>query len=366
MALNRFICALVALLSITFVPILAQEVTYDIGFATMFDNREYSNTGVGRAVSGSDFAARISPELGLTFAPGNSIKLGLEAMQPFGVEGDGIFEQTKLLLYYGFDSSMWSATIGLFQRDRMSVDSYSTAFFSEDYLIYNNIISGIMGRYGTSESFVEFVCDWEGQPTITTREKFRLLSAARYGWSKFYVGYNLSVTHFAGQADGGEFGNVVDNTLFNPAVGFNHKGLYDFDIKVSLLQSMQRDRSYENVWLSPRMGEVAMKVSRWGFTIDERFYFGDDLFPLYDGHTLDDGTYMEYGEQLYTGDIFFRTTGGFYNRAALSYGRSFFDDQLSVKAKFVTHCDGGGMGTEQIVEVRVKLGGSLYNSAKHK
>ncbi len=364
--MNRSIYVILALLWMFCLPLSAQELTYEVGFETLFDNREYSETGSARSVSGSDFSARISPELGLTFAPGNAIKLGLEATEPFGVEADGIFEQTKLLLYYAYDSPMWSATAGLFQRDRMSMDSYSTAFFSEDYLMCDNIVSGIMGRYGNQDSFVEFVCDWEGQPTIDTREMFRLLSAAQYSFSKFYVGYNLSVTHFAGQADGGEFGNVVDNNLLNPMVGFKAKGLYDFDIKLSLLQSLQRDRSYENEWLSPRMGEVAMKISRWGFTLDERFYYGDALFPLYGGHTLDDGTYMEYGSQLYTGDIFFNTTGGFYNRAALCYDKSFFNDQLMLKVHFVTHCDSGGLGTEQIVELKVKLGGTLYNSAKHK
>lgn len=360
MALNRRICTMVVILLTFFLPLSAQKLTYEVGFETYFDNREYSGTDIATSASGSDFAARIAPTLGLEFAEGNTLKLGVDAMQPFGVESNSLFSDIDLLLYYAYDSPRWSATAGLFGRERMRVESYSTAFFSDDYLFYDNIVSGIMGRYEVEESFVEFVCDWEGQPSVDTREKFRLLSAGRYHWSKFYAGYNLSVTHFAGQ-DGGEFGNVVDNALLNPCVGFQTSGLYDFDFKVSLLQSMQRDRSFGNEWLSPRMGEFALKVSRWGFSIDERLYIGDDLFPLYDGHTLDDGTYMEYGEQLYTGDIFFRSTSGFYNRAALCYDRSFFDDMLQLKVHFVTHCDGRGLGTEQIVELNLRIGGTLYN-----
>lgn len=359
MALNGRISTIIATLLVLFSPLSAQELTYEIGYETYFDNREYSVTESATAISGTDFAARLTPTIGLKFAQGSTLKLGVEALQPLGVGGDVLFTDTKLQLYYTFDSPMWSATAGLFPSDRMKIESYSTAFFSNDYRFYENTIDGVMGRYDRGDSFVEFVCDWQGQPTSTTREKFQLLSAGRYSWSKFYAGYNLSVTHFAGQ-DGGEFSNVVDNALLNPCVGFRLSGLYDLDVKVSLLQSMQRDRSFENEWLSPRMGEFALKVSRWGFSVDERLYLGDDLFPLYDGHLLDDGTYMEYGKQLYTGDLFFRSANGFYNRAALCYDRSFFNDMMQLKVHFVTHCDGGGLGTEQILELNIKLGGTLY------
>lgn len=347
-------------------PLAAQVLSYEVGFETYFDNREYSLTKAGKSSTGSDFASRLTPMIGINIADGSDLKLGLEAMQPLGVGGDGLFSEIKLLLFYTYDSDMWSASAGLFPRSRMRYDGYSTAFFSDDYLFFDNSIDGLMGRYGTKDSYVEFVCDWEGQPTATMREKFRLLSSGRYSWSKFYAGYNLSVTHFAGQSDEGKFGNVVDNGLVNPSVGFKHSGLYDIDFKVSLLQSLQRDRSYDNKWLTPKMGEAALKISRWGFSIDERFYLGDNLFPLYGGHTLEDGTYMEYGEQLYTGDKFFSTDGGFYNRAALCYDRSFFNDQLDLRVHFVTHCDSEGLGTEQMIELKLKLGGTLYNSDKHK
>ncbi len=366
MVLNRYIYTLVALFISSFLPLSAQEITYDLGFETYFDNREYSQTAIGDPYSGSDFASRITPMVGMKFAQGSSLQLGLEAMQPLGVGGNRLFSEIDLLLYYTYDSDRWSVAAGLFPRSRMKIDSYSTAFFSDDYLFYDNSIDGLMGRYGDDDSFVEFVCDWEGQPTLTTREKFKLLSAGRYAFSKFYLGYNLSITHFAGQSEGGVFQNVVDNGLFNPSVGFKTSGLYDLDVKLSLLQSLQRDRNYDMRWITPRMGEIALKVSRWGFTFDERLYVGDDLYPLYGGHTLDDGTYMEYGDQLYTGDIFFRSAKGFYNRAALCYNRSFFDDQLDLRVHFVTHCDGGGLGTEQMIELKLKIGGTLYNSEKHK
>lgn len=365
MALNKLIYTLVAFLLVSPLSLSAQELTYEIGYETFFDNREYSNTKSATTNSGTDFASRITPTIGMKFAEGNTLNLGVAALQPLGVGGDGLFTDAKLQLYYTFDTERWSATAGLFPSDRMKIDSYSTAFFSNDYRFYENTIDGVMGRYTYDNSFIEFVCDWQGQPTSTIREKFQLLSAGRYNWSNFYAGYNLSITHFAGQDDG-EFSNVVDNALLNPCIGFQKSGLYDFDFKVSLLQSMQRDRSFENKWLSPRMGELAFKVSRWGFSVDERLYLGDDLYPLYDGHILEDGTYMEYGEQLYTGDLFFRAANGFYNRAALCYDRSFFNDMMQIKVHFVTHCDGGGVGTEQILELNVKLGGTLLNIDKHK
>lgn len=355
---------IVSAITITcFSSFLAQEITYDVGFETYFDNREYSLVEIARSNSGTDFAARLAPIVGIGFAEKSSLQFGVDAVQLFGVDGEGLFTDLNLLLYYGYDSDKWSASAGLFPRNRMSIDTYSTAFYRDDYLFYDDIVTGVMGRYGSEDSFFEFVCDWEGQPA-TSREQFRLLSASRYAISKFYAGYNFSLTHFAGQDEG--YSNVVDNSLVNPYIGYKVSGLFDFDLKVSLLQSLQRDRSYDNVWLLPRMGEFAFVISRWGFSFDERFYVGDDLFPLYDGHILDDGTYMEYGEQLYTGDIFFRTTTGFYNRASLGFTKSFYDDKLAVQVLFVTHCDGSGFATEQLFKLSLNLDGTLYKGGAKK
>lgn len=339
----------------------AQEIVYDVEFESYFDNREYGSAEAMNDRSGTDFAVRLIPEVGVRFAQGNTIFLGADLLKRFGADDSKFFSDVNPLIYYAYDSERLSATTGLFKRSRMMVGDYSTAFFSEESLFDDPIVSGLAVRYMKERSYVEFVVDWEGQPSATSREKFRLLSSGRKWWERFYLGYNLSITHFAGQQLEG-FGNVVDNALVNPSVGLQLDGRYLFDLHVGYLQSLQRDRSYENEWLSPSMVEAGFRIERWGLSLDECIYIGDNLMPLYGGHVLDDGTFMEYGEQLYTGDIFFTTEGGYYNRAALSYKRSFYDDKMSIRASFVTHATEGGFGTEQILQLNINLGGKIYGN----
>ncbi len=363
--MSLFRRALLLLTLVTLVPKFstAQNLIYNIEFDTYFDNREYSQTAMLGYRSGTEFAASLAPTLGLQFDDDNTLYFGLQSFARFEEVDNRLFDSVETILYYAYDGAEWSAAAGIFPRSRMAIESYSTAFFADDYLFYDRLVSGVMGQYRVGDSFVELVCDWESQPSETSRERFRLLSAGRRYWSRLYAGYNLSLTHFAGQDREG-FGGVVDNVLVNPRLGARWSGDCDFDISVGYLQSLQRDRSYGNEWLVPGMGELSLSASRWGVTLTEQLYVGDDLSPLYEGHILSDGTVVEYGSTLYTGDPFFRTNKGFYNRAAVGYSRSFFDDQLALRVQFVTHADGSGLGTEQILDVAVKIGGRLYSSGK--
>ncbi|MFI3303972.1 MAG: hypothetical protein SNF68_04770 [Rikenellaceae bacterium] len=354
---------IIAVLLLSFATsVSAQSVGYDVEFSSTFDNREYSDIETLKPRSGTDFVVGLTPKIYLDFENNSRLYFGADFTSPIGGESVDIAG----IIYYGYDSEAWSVSMGLFERSRMMIDSYSTAFFSTDYLIDDSILGGVAGRYMSGPSFVEFVCDWESQPSATSREKFRLLSAARRYWSNLYIGYNLSMTHFAG-IDGGAFTNVVDNALVNPCVGVLFSvGEVDVDARVGYLQSLQRDRSYGNVWETPAMTEIAAKIGFRGFSIDEALYLGDNLMPLYGGHILDDGVVMEYGEQLYTGDPMFATEGGFYNRAALKYERSFYDNMMSVSAQFVTHATSEGLGTEQILQLSLSLGGNLYRARNEK
>ena len=118
------------------------------------------------------------------------------------------------------------------------------------------------------------------------------------------------------------------------------------------------------------MGEFAFRISRWGLSLDERLYVGDNIHPFFYGHDLEntDGTttHIPYGRELYPGESFFRTDQKVYSRTALSYRRSFFNDTVSVRAEFAAHHDGTALGTQQMLVVGVKLLKTVYNSKNHK
>lgn len=336
---------------------LIDNLSLDINVETYFDNRENANSEELRSRSGSDFALKLAPTVNYNFYGTHSLVGGVSWMIPFGEVGsegglldDPYYDNVTPILYYSIKDDRWSVAAGLFPHSETTINSYTTAFFADDYLFYDNVISGVMGRHNWSEkSYIEMICWWRSQPTNQTREIFSLLSSANIEMGdNFYGGYSFSLTHFAGSKAEGE-DNVVDNILANPYVGFNIDGKWSFDMRVGALISMQRDRSYGNEWQMPVKGEVGFSLSRWGFTLDERFYIGDDLMPLYDGHPD-----LYYADALYTGDPFFRADG-VYNRAEIKYQRKFANDRVALDVGFVTHLYEGTFNTEQRLKLTIML-----------
>ncbi len=341
----------------------SEELSFDLAFESYFNNREYATVG---GESGSDFAARLTPTLGWRFSSSESLNVGLDWVVPFGevgsAEDNGIKSQpyyydVKPLLYYTVAGDRWSVSAGLFPRSMMAVEGYSEPFFADDFLFYNNVMTGVLLSYHSGEgSLFELACDWTGQPSTVTRECFVIYSAGRMQRGGLGAGYNLAVTHFAGAVDA-VMNNVVDNVLAAPYLEYGDTyGDWGVKFRVAYLQSLQQDRAFEEGWQSPSMWEMGFSLSRWGVTLEERLYLGDNLQPLYGGQVASDGTIIEYGNALYNGAQDFRTNTGYYNRAALRYDRSFSGDRVRLSGQFVTHVTGDGMATQQILKLTVKLG----------
>ncbi len=365
-------------LSVIVLGIQAQEVLVGGDFKMYFDNKEFGdNTFAVPGVdiqSGTDFAARLAPVIGVRWEEKNTLFFGADMVKYFGSQESNFMSEVKPIVYYQFQTPKIKAAAGIFTRDLMHDEDYSTAFFSEAERFNHIRINGVLAQYnGQRNSYVEFVCDWEGMYSEISREKFRILLAGRHYLNKFYYGFNYSMFHFAGKKENstsqvgkGADENVVDLQLLNPCIGVKFNAFFDFDIKLGALITAQRDRSYGHKWETPCMGEFAFKMSRWGITLDERLYVGQNIHPFFHGHTLDDGTVINYGRELYPAESFFRTTENIYNRTALYYRRSFFKDTVSVRAEFVAHYDGTALGTQQMLVVGVKLLKSVYNSKNHK
>ena len=365
---------LTLLLAVCTTSLSAQELFVDADFRMYFDNKEFGSCTFavpGQDIeSGTDFAARLTPRIGIRWEEKNSLVFGADMVQNFGQAGSQFLSEVKPIMYYQFQTPKVRAVAGIFTRDLAHDADYSTAFFTEAEKFIHNRMNGVLAQYnGRRGSYVEFICDWEGMYSTSSREKFRILSSGRHYFKHFYYGYNFTMFHFAGQKDA-PLENVVDYLLVNPTVGVKFNAFFDFDIHIGLLQTAQRDRSFGHSWEMPRMGEAGFRMSRWGFTLDERIYFGQNLCPFFGGHeyTTEGGetVFIPYGRELYPGESFFRTDKGFYNRAALSYAKHFFHDTVRVRVEFATHCDGTGFGTQQMLDVAVKFFKPVYNSKNHK
>ncbi len=328
----------------------AQELIVGADFATRFDNREYS----GNAFSPSEtfFSARLTPVFGVGWDDRNRLMIAVDLWQDFG-DGAKFLTEAKPQMYYRFDAPHVTASAGIFPRTLL-LGSYSEAFFSSDVLFYENRLSGVLANYHAPHGYVEFALDWEGMRTTRTREKFRILSAGEYcGEGRLYGGYAFSMLHYAKSANETPDEGVVDYFLVNPYGGIRFSAYFDFDLRLGYLQSVQRDRRIGRSW-SPKGGEFLFSMSRWGLSLRNHLFVGQNMMPMWDA----------YGSTVYTGSPFYGTTKHVYNKTAIDYERMFFHDTLGIKAGFVFHYDGVGLGVQQMLTLSVKLEKIVYKAKK--
>lgn len=334
----------------------AQELLVGVDFDTRFDNREYAGNEFN--VPQTLFSARLTPFVGIEWMEKNRLVVGVEMLRNFGqynAPRDPFMSDVKPLMYYRFKTPNVQADAGIFDRGELMGD-YSAAFFSDSTRFYHNRLSGFLGRYVSTErpgTYIELAIDWEGMFSAESREMFRILSAGRYSTRPgFYVGYALSLFHFAGSELNR---NVTDNLLLNPHLGWKFNAFFDFDIRGGLLAAPQRGRSVDNYWRMPCGGQLDIAISRWGVKLENNLYLGQNLQPLrgYIANAETGATYA--AEGLYAGESFYATTKHIYNRTWLGYDRRFFHDTLHVEAGMVFHYDGTGMGTQQVVQLSVNL-----------
>lgn len=334
----------------------AQELLVGVDFDNRFDNREYAGNEFN--VPQTLFSARLTPFVGIEWMEKNRLVVGVEMLRNFGqynAPRDPFMSDVKPLMYYRFKTPNVQADAGIFDRGELMGD-YSAAFFSDSTRFYHNRLSGFLGRYVSTErpgTYIELALDWEGMFSAESREMFRILSAGRYSTrSGFYVGYALSLFHFAGSELNR---NVTDNLLLNPHLGWAFNAFFDFDIRGGLLAAPQRGRSVDNYWRLPCGGQLDITISRWGVKLENNLYLGQNLQPLrgYIANAETGATYA--AEGLYAGESFYATTKHVYNRTWIGYDRRFFGDTLHVEAGMVFHYDGTGMGTQQVVQLSVDL-----------
>ena len=334
----------------------AQELLVGVDFDNRFDNREYAGNEFN--VPQTLFSARLTPFVGVEWMEKNRLVVGVEMLRNFGqynAPRDPFMSDVKPLMYYRFKTPNVQADAGIFDRGELMGD-YSAAFFSDSTRFYHNCLSGFLGRYVSTErpgTYIELALDWEGMFSVESREMFRILSAGRYTTRPgFYVGYALSLFHFAGSELNR---NVTDNLLLNPHLGWAFNAFFDFDIRGGLLAAPQRGRSVDNHWRMPCGGQLDIAISRWGVKLENNLYLGQNLQPLrgYIANAETGATYA--AEGLYAGESFYATTKHVYNRTWLGYDRRFFHDTLHVEAGMAFHYDGTGMGTQQVVQLSVDL-----------
>lgn len=336
----------------------AQELKLEADFTTLFDNTEYAS--MKNVNSGTLFGARLTPKVGIEWQERNQLMVGADLYQDFG--HDKFLSKAKLQLYYAYKAPKVQLYAGIFPRSAMHGLS-SPIFFDPAYCYYNNSIAGVLARYDDSKtpSYVEFAMDYTGMRSFDTRESFAIMSSGKHafinlsGW--FSYGYDIYVGHYAKDYNPETVDGVVDNIMLTPYVEWENGTLTELgrwwlymDVRLSYVQSLQRDRINENVWEHPFGGELFINFKWNGVELSNRLYMGKGSLLSY---------YNRYGSDVYHGMPLYRTDKGIYDAIALSYGSWFFNHTVGVKAGITAEYDGTGWGTRQWLQVDVVLGTNI-------
>lgn len=323
----------------------AQELRIGADFVTLFDNKEYSSMEFDN--SWTLFSARLTPKVGASWAKHNELMFAVDLVQDFGSSAK-FLSDVNVQLYYGYRSEQLTLMAGIFPRSNMrGLDT--SLFFDRYYRYYHNRIGGVLARYegkNNPRSFVEFAFDYTGIRNFDSREAFMIMSAGEHSIRGFCFGYDLMVGHYAKDDNPATDDGVVDNIIAVPHIGYDVTvGGFDIALELSYVQSLQRDRHFENRWLAPMGGELHLSIERWGVTLANRLYLGNNLLPHFD----------RYGSDLYHCSPLYRTTKGIYNALSASYGNTLFNDTVALSAGITLEYDGMGWGTRQWLQVDVML-----------
>ena len=358
----RYLLLVIALVCGGGYTLSAQELKLGVDFATLFDNTEYAS--LDNTTSGTLFGARLTPQVGLEWQDRNQLMVGADLYQDFG--HDRFLSKAKLQLYYAYKAEKVRLYAGIFPRTAMR-GLQSPLFFDPAYCYYNNAISGVLARYVDAESpsYVEFVMDYTGMRSYDVRESFAIMSSGEYKLNYLFeaivaplsIGYNFYMGHYAKDYNPETIDGVVDNIMLTPYIEYAEVPLFSmglhcvtFDVRLSYVQSLQRDRINENTWEHPFGGELLVNFGWNGLELSNRLYVGKGSLLSY---------YNRYGSDVYHGMSLYRTEKGIYDAIALSYSRWFLNNTVGVKAGITAEYDGTGWGTRQWLQVDVTIGNDM-------
>ena len=334
------------------------ELRLEADFTTLFDNTEYASMkGVS---SGTLFGARLTPKVGIEWQYRNQLMVGADLYQDFG--HDKFLSDAKLQLYYAFQDYNAKVYAGIFPRSAMK-GLRSPLLFDPAYCYHNNSIAGVLARYDDSKtpSYVEFAMDYTGMRSFDTRESFAIMSSGMHSLNAQFIngriayGYDFYMGHYAKDYNPETVDGVVDNILLTPYVELECRNFgvligqkwMTLNVRLSYIQSLQRDRINENVWKHPFGGELLVNFQWNGVELSNRLYVGKGSLLTY---------YNRYGSDVYHNMPLYRTDKGVYDAIALSYSQWFFNRTVGVKAGITMEYDGTDWGTRQWLQVDVAFG----------
>ena len=294
----------------------AQKFDYNVDFDYIFSNYEYDASGGAYHKSYTLHAARLTPEVGLLIAQNKHVFHRLRAGADFmkqmgdGVENAGLLRE--LVFYYGAEARLvnggtLSCNAGIFPRKYLEGTGYRGAFFDDDILYKDSNLEGVLIKYSRDKHIrAELALDWAGMlgddASPLRRERFQILADGSWRFARdFYLGWTGSFYHYACSPAAP---NVVDNHMLYPRIEWHPFTWLDtFAVTAGGIFTYQCDRAVSSTPVFPMGLYTEQLAGKWGLSVHNRFYFGEDLMPFYDASFNG----QPYGRSLYFSDPAFRT-----------------------------------------------------------
>ena len=280
----------------------AQEVEWSIDASMLLNNRE---GGDEYTPDQTIFFTRLAPEVGLSLLDGeHQFKGGVAWFQPMIDNMSGY----KVLptLYYRYNSpNGWHVTAGMLPRSLM-VKRMPRYLWSDSLAYCQPNIKGIMAQLIKPAGYAELAVDWRQLQTKRDREAFSIMLNTDWQVAgPFRLGGHAQYSHLAMSRDHMDEQHVNDDLVLNPLLTLdltNRGPLDSLRLSAGSIIAMERDRA-DMQWYN-HAGFVASATARWKWIqLDETFYAGKDLMPLYPVH----GSQLNLGDPYYHNKVYSRS-----------------------------------------------------------
>ncbi|MHB9056165.1 MAG: hypothetical protein ACYC2P_08455 [Paludibacteraceae bacterium] len=283
--------------------LFSQEFKWNTELNFFFDNTEFarSNLTFDQTMAG----VALTQEVGLKFDKRHYIFGGINALKSLG--GQELLNGIHFLAYYQLKDENTLFKAGVFHRQGL-LEDYSNLLFQDSVAYYKQTMEGLYFKKGNEKQFVKLWLDWTGLQSKTERESFFMgASAYKEFGNLFFTDFQSYMFHFATTRPNLQDYSVSDNLQLQLSVGIkyaNAQGLKNLKLSAGVLAGFERDRRNMDYYKTPVGLVLRADVEYKNFGTENLLYYGQKRMEFYE----------EYGNQLYWGNPFLRSSGYFQNK----------------------------------------------------
>jgi hypothetical protein len=331
---------IVVFILLTSVSGLSQDVYWQAGLNTFFDNIEFGGSSV--KIPQTLTGVRFSPGMGIRWDSIHRINAGLSMLHEFG--SPGVIDKVSPTAYYELHNGPVRFMMGAFPRSG-AIDNYPRLFFQDSVNYYRPNVNGIFFEAGRENNYANIWLDWTGRQSVDVRETFFIGTGGRYSFGPVYLRHFGFMYHFSGTSDPAYDEALHDNALFLNSAGIDLSGrwgLDKLDINAGWAVGIERARGEGTGWVTMNGLLTEVKAEFRFIGILNSFYTGDRLFAFYNDHS----------NELYWGDPAYRA--GTYNRSDF-YIDFFKDRNIRFRLTYSLHALEGRVYHEQMLRIGIDL-----------